>query len=70
MPRSKEWLLLNAVECWLHYVDKASPLVDEYVELRDALRISVDAEEELLKDADNDAPSPTRTTRKRSTTSK
>jgi len=54
--KSKEWLILNAVECWLHYYSKPNtPTVEQYMELRDEYK-------QLM-----DAPPP-KTTRKRSST--
>jgi hypothetical protein len=33
--KSKEWLILNAVECWLHYYSTPNtPTVEQYKELR------------------------------------
>jgi hypothetical protein len=73
LTRSREWLLLNAVEAWLHHYENAgTPTVAQYKQLRDEfhdaymLTLRKDAEE-IVED---EAPEPTRTTRKRSTTSK
>ena len=66
--KSKEWLLLNAVECWLYHYSKEGDYTAQYEELREALRIAYQAELDLLKDADNPAPTVPRTTRKRPTT--
>ena len=53
---SREWLLLNAVESWLHhYGNVGTPTVAEYKQLRDeffdayAATISKDAEEPTPK---------------------
>jgi len=56
--KSKEWLILNAVECWLHYYSTPNtPTVEQYKELRDEYK-------QLM-----DAPTPQpKTTRKRSST--
>jgi RIO-like serine/threonine protein kinase len=36
MTRTREWLLLNAVECWLHhYSSPPSETVEQYKKLRD-----------------------------------
>jgi len=36
MTRSREWLLLNAVESWLHhYSSPNTPTVEQYKQLRD-----------------------------------
>ena len=57
--KSKEWLILNAVECWLHYYGTPNtPTVEQYKELRDEYQ-------QLLKDAETPPPKPTR---KRSST--
>lgn len=57
--KSKEWLILNAVECWLHYYSTPNtPTVEQYKGLRDEYQ-------QLLKDADAPPPKPTR---KRSST--
>ena len=35
MTKSREWLLLNAVECWLHYYSKPNtPTVEQYKQLQ------------------------------------
>lgn len=57
MIRSREWLLLNAVEAWLHhYGNVDSPTVAQYKELQqefhDAYMLT------LNKDADEPEPSP------------
>jgi len=55
--KSKEWLILNAVECWLHYYSTPNtPTVEQYKELRDEYK-------QLM-----DAPPKPKTTRKRSST--
>lgn len=42
--KSKEWLILNAVECWLHYYGNPSnPTVEQYKELRDEYKQLMDA---------------------------
>ena len=74
LTRSREWLLLNAVESWLyHYENVGTPTtIEQYKQMRDELHdtymltLRKDAEE-IVED---EAPEPTRTTRKRSTTSK
>ena len=58
--KSKEWLILNAVECWLHYYSKPNtPTVEQYKELRE--------EYKLLKDAPKPEPKTTRKPRRKST---
>lgn len=53
MTKSKEWLLLNAVECWLHYCSTTTQYTDEYIRLRDEYTKAVQAlnEEQEHKDA-------------------
>jgi len=64
LQRSREWLLLNAVECWLHYYSQpTSPTVDEYKQLRAELQAMYEASLSI-KDAEITAP-PTKSPRKR-----
>ncbi len=66
MIRTREWLLYNAVEAWLHYYSEPpTETVSQYKELRDELRNTFMASIEI-KDAETkpDPPKP-RTTRKR-----
>ena len=59
MTRSREWLLLNAVECWLHhYSSPNTPTVEQYKQLRDEFHDAYMAT--LNKDADKPAPKPSR----------
>ena len=64
LQRSREWLLFNAVEAWLHHygtVDR--PVVAQYKQLRDELH---DAYMQTLhKDAPEPTPKSTTSTRKR-----
>ena len=58
MTRSREWLLLNAVECWLHYYSSPNtPTVEQYKQLQaefhDAYMVT------LNKDAEEPTPKPT-----------
>ena len=61
LQRSREWLLLNAVECWLHhYSSPNTPTVEQYKQLQaefhDAYMQSLHSEPaSYLKDA----PEPT-----------
>lgn len=42
--KSKEWLILNACECWLHYYgDPNNSTVEQYKELRDEYKQLIDA---------------------------
>ena len=69
MTRTREWLLLNAVEAWLHhYSNPPSETVEQYKKLRDEFH--TDYMQSLkTKDAPTDDP-PKRTTRKRNTSTK
>lgn len=70
LTRSREWLLLNAVEAWLyHYKDAGTPTVAQYQELQrefhDAYMqtLSMDVPEPTQ----DEAPKVSSTTRKRTT---
>ena len=64
MTRTREWLLLNAVEAWLHHYSKPpSETVSQYKQLRDELHDTFMASVQI-KDAPTESPPPT--TRKRS----
>lgn len=39
-PKSEQWLMLNAVECWLHYFPDHQ-WTEQYKEIRDALQHTV-----------------------------
>ena len=59
MTRSREWLLLNAVECWLHhYRTPNTPTVEQYKQLQAEFHDAYMAT--LNKDADTPAPTSTR----------
>jgi len=59
MTRSREWLLLNAVECWLHhYRTPNTPTVEQYKQLQAEFH---DAYMQTLStDAEEPTPKPTR----------
>ena len=66
MTESREWLLLNAVECWLHHYSNVGKFTDDYIKLRDELRLDVTRTDTFTDN--KDAPieeAPIRTTRKR-----
>ena len=66
MTRSREWLLLNAVESWLYHYQSDSPTSEQYKQLRDELH---DAYMQTLnKDAEPTEPKPT--TKRRTTRAK
>ena len=63
LTRSREWLLLNAVESWLHHYENAgTPTVAQYKELQrefhDAYMLT------LRKDAEELTPQPSTSSRK------
>ena len=66
MTETREWLLLNAVECWLHHYSNVGKFTDDYIKLRDELRIAVKQTDTFTdnKDAAEPTPKPT-TPRKR-----
>ena len=68
MTRTREWLLLNAVESWLHhYSSPPSETVEQYKKLRDEFHDTFMASIQS-KDAQTEEPPPKpRTTRKRTT---
>ena len=69
MTRTREWLLFNAVEAWLHHYSKPpSETVNQYKQLRDELH-DVYMASIQIKDAPTD-DLPKRTTRKRNTSTK
>ena len=56
MTKSREWLLLNAVECWLHYYSTPNtPTVEQYKQLQSEFHDAYMAT--LNKDAE-DTPTP------------
>ena len=56
MTRSREWLLLNAVESWLHhYSSPNTPTVEQYKQLRDEFH------DAYMATISKDAPKPTPT---------
>jgi len=67
MTRTREWLLLNAVEAWLHhYSSPPSETVEQYKKLRDEFHDTFMASIQI-KDAEPEPDPPKRTTRKRTT---
>lgn len=70
--KSKEWLLLNAIECWLYYCDEKLELTDTYKAMRDEYRALVDAENSkdapvVERSETPDVPTTPKRTRSRST---
>ena len=65
MTRTREWLLFNAVEAWLHhYSSPPSETVEQYKQLRDELHDTFIASIQP-KDAPEPTPKSTTSTRKR-----
>ncbi len=64
LTRSREWLLLNAVEAWLHHYENAgTPTVAQYKELQQEFH---DAYMQTLhKDVEESTPPLSTSTRKR-----
>ena len=59
MTRSREWLLLNAVECWLHYYSSPNtPTVEQYKQLQAEFHDAYMAT--ISKDVATPTPKPTR----------
>ena len=75
LQRSREWLLLNAVEAWLHnYGNVGTPTVAQYKQLRDefhdAYMLTLNSEPaSCLKDAEVE-PEPTPEPQQRRTNAK
>ena len=70
MTRTREWLLYNAVEAWLHhYSEPPTETVQQYKQLREELHSTFMASIEI-KDAPTEEPPPPRTTRKRTNANK
>ena len=74
MTRSREWLLLNAVECWLHYYSTPNtPTVEQYKQLQsefhDAYMQSLD--KDAVEHSETPAePEPKPITKRRTTRGK
>jgi hypothetical protein len=71
MTRSRDWLLLNAVESWLyHYQNAPAERFNQYQQLRDEL-YNTYINSRDIKDAEEEKPAPKpRTTRKRTNANK
>ena len=68
LQRSREWLLLNAVEAWLyHYKDAGTPTVAQYEELQREFHDAYMATIKVEQPVEDEESTPTRTTRKRTT---
>jgi hypothetical protein len=66
MTRSREWLLLNAVESWLHhYSSPNTPTVEQYKQLQAEFHDAYMAT--LHKDAEKPTPPAPKSPRKRTT---
>ena len=69
MTRSREWLLLNAVETWLHhYGTNGTPsTIEQYKELQKEFHDAYMATIKVEQPVEDEESTPTRTTRKRTT---
>ena len=71
MTRSREWLLLNAVESWLYHYQSDSPTSEQYKQLRDEFHAAY--MQTLNKDAETSTepePEPKPTPQRRTTRAK
>ena len=69
MTKSKEWLIFNAVKCWLHYCSTTTEYTEEYHKLRDEYEALINKNDEEVDNIKDAAPKP-RATRTRSTKTK
>lgn len=67
MQKTTDWLLLNAVECWLHYCSNTTEYTEDYYKLRDEYRVLVNKDTAPVAE---DERTPSRTTRTRTNKSK
>ena len=70
MTKSREWLLLNAVECWLHYYSSPNtPTVEQYkqlqAELHDAYMLTLNKDAVERSETPDDTPPAPKSPRKR-----
>ena len=63
MTKSREWLLLNAVECWLYHYQSDSPMSEQYKQLQAEFHDAYMAT--LHKDAEEPTPPAPKSPRKR-----
>lgn len=70
MEKNREWLLLNAVECWLHYCSDSKTYVSDYKQLRNELRVAIETKDAVVRAETVEDQPVTRTTRTRSTKTK
>ncbi len=70
--RSREWLLLNAVEGWLYHYQSDSPTSEQYKQLRDEFHDAYmqSIRKDVVEPTVDEEPTPTPTPRNRSTKSK
>ena len=66
MTETREWLLLNAVECWLHHYSNVGKFTDDYIKLRDELRQAV-KETDTFTDNKDAAETPLKPTPRKRT---
>ena len=65
MTKSKEWLIFNAVKCWLHYCSTTTEYTEEYCKLRDEYLALLNQNDEPVEELKDATTNTTRTTRKR-----
>jgi hypothetical protein len=50
MTKSKEWLIFNAVKCWLHYCSTTTEYTEEYYKLRDEYEALLNPNDEPVEE--------------------
>ena len=64
--KTDNWLMLNAIECWLHYFPDHQ-WVPQYITLRDALKELVDKENQPIEEVEKKDLISSRQTKTKST---
>jgi hypothetical protein len=65
MTKSKEWLIFNAVKCWLHYCSTTTEYTEEYYKLRDEYEALLNPNDEPVEEFKDAPTTTTKPTRKR-----
>lgn len=65
--KTDNWLMLNAIECWLHYFPQHQ-WAPQYITLRDALQDLVKQDSEVKEEVEKKDPISSRQTKTKSTT--
>lgn len=65
--KTDNWLMLNAIECWLHYFPQHQ-WVPQYNTLRDALKELVERENQPIEEVEKKDPISSRQTKTKPTT--